>query len=236
MKKLLFMIFSVFIFSFSIIQGCSLIGLGIGHANDKSKKNYFDSLSDFLLLEKDKIYRITLKSGEIDSARFMGFDKLTDDEYQIRYNQSRVQIQDSLPLPEFGEIITFVIDEKRTAVKFKGFNANYVLIQIDDEKEPIRQKYKFIKSSLIQDSQNNVIELSEVEELILQRKIALLSTASFETKQGIIKIPLDEILRVDFDSKKYGAAIGFLTGAIIDGLIIYGLATFEYEMNFKERQ
>jgi len=213
-----------------IFQGCSLIGLAIGASGDKSKKGYAESFGELLVLEKDKICRITLKSGEIDSAKFVGFDKLSDDEYRIRYSKSRLELQDSLTLPELGNVIAIIRDEKRTEVNFKGFDANYVLIEVDDKREPIQLSYSYMKSSLIQDSHNNIIEFAKIDKLIVKRKIALLTIASFKTGQGIHKIPLDELLRADFEVKKYGAPIGFLFGAIVDALLIYTISKSPFDV------
>jgi hypothetical protein len=234
MKKLICMFFSVLFSSLVILQGCSTIILSMAFSSDEKKKNYADNLTELLLLEKDKPYKLTLKTGEKDSGIFMGFKKFSEDEYRLRYSISRIELQDSLLLPDLGDVLTISKDEKSKDVRFKGFDANYVLIEVENQKGPRQLSYPYLRSSLIHDSHNNIIELSQIEKFIRQRKIALLSATSFETKNGIRRIPLDEISRADFKEDKNDFPVVLLYGATLDALLVYSFIKWQKDfLNMK---
>ena len=202
------------------LSSCSLIGLGIGAISDASKPDQATIQNHQLVaIKPGTICYITLRNEELLIGKFIGIDRVPEDEYAENYAKSRKQNRDVVFLPALGDsIILKLTTEKNLKCNLLGFDFNYVAVQLNARTEPIRVNLGIITT--IMDSDGNLIEGETVRNLISEGRIPLMSAIViqnlFQNENDSTRVTMDEVSQIELQVKKSGKLTGFLVGAVVD--------------------
>ena len=214
------------------LSSCSLIGLGIGAISDASKPDQATIQNHQLVaIKPGTICYITLRNEERLIGKFIGIDRVPEDEYAENYAKSRKQNRDVVFLPALGDsIILKLTPEKQLKGNLLGFDFNYVAVQLNGGTEPGLVDLRSITT--IMDSDGNLIEGKTIRNLISEGRIPLMSAIViqnlFQNENDSTRVTMDEVSQIELQVKKSGKLTGFLVGAAVDvAVVIYLACCFE---------
>jgi hypothetical protein len=214
--------------------GCSVIGFGIGSAIDSSKpKEKIVPGWEVQTIKPGNKIMLILKDGSGLEGKFLGLDRVPEQEYAEAYSRIRQQKPEGVLLPEIGENIT-ITDTlgKEWAYQFLGYDFRHIVLRPQGETESIRMSLNLM--SRIVDNQGNIIEGETIRKLFSENRLPLLSAISIRQEPILNRIPesgievpvettrvaLDKIYQIKVPIKKQAALTGFLIGAVVDVTVI----------------
>ena len=226
-----------------LMDGCSLIGLGIGSIVDSTKPDTI-SISGWKVdtLKPDKKIKITFPDGTQLDGKYRGIERFPKNEYAQRYNDTREKSLPDVILPPLGD--TIGITQKFGGFierEFLGFDYRYqptetigakerspftpVLVSVKVKESTIAQNLSSTKFIKLTDSEGNVLEGKVLERLATEGKIPFLSTISLENSDSMMLIPRERIVHIERKNSKNAKWIGLGIGAVIDlGITLFFIA------------
>ena len=207
-----------------LISGCSLIGAGLGAIVDHSRPDtlFFESWMIKAVNPGSRI-NIILNGGNLVNGKYIGLEKVTTEEYAESYARSRNQNLKEVVLPELGDSIK-VIDTlgRQWVCEFSGFDYhNFMSVREKGQTGPSMAGLNLIGKIL--DSDGNFIEVDKIRNLMTEGKLPLLSSIVVQSKVGRIPVSMEKVHQIQVTVNKHGVLIGFLIGAVVDLLLIYGI-------------
>jgi len=215
--------FTVFIF-----YGCTAIGYGVGAKVDASGKNRLMIPAQQLKqIKPGSKIKCVFPNGDIIRGEFAGLKQVDFKEFQQMFRDV-LQIEPDF-LAKKGDHIV-IVDKHKNEIKgiFDeiGYESNgYVAIIPDGMDKPEKINLYFIKE--IQDSVGNKTAAPRLVQILLKgNKIPGMTVLIVKTPRGEKNFPLYDLSSLEVKRNK-GKFIGLLTGAAIDGFLIYyfGLST-----------
>ena len=212
-----------------LLNGCSLIGLGLGAAADAKKPDQMNIPGRSVETVKPGTQiEIVLKDGSQLSGKYLGLERYPEKEYVEKYQKSQENLRERIPLPAVGDSIAITtISRKPFKCAFLGFDFRYLWMRMTNRNESDAVILRDLTS--IEDNQGNILTGETVRDLINKGEIPLLSAIVIQNEAGKTLVAMDEVDQIQVPVKKYGDLGGFLAGAGIDALIIV-----VYKVAFKD--
>jgi len=226
-KALLLLVAIVAIFQ---LNGCSLIGLGIGSIVDARKPSYKEiPFSGIETIKPGTKVDILLRNGDTLKVIFAGVTSIPTQEYAESYAKVQEQRPEGTILPDLGDTIA-VTDTlgKESTYEFLGYAHYWISVRPLGKTESIKVLYPTVSKTT--DSRGNVVQGEALDKLIPEAKIPFLSAIAIEKVlsntqisrtevQRIAttqRIPFDKVYRVQRPLKKNAKVTGLIIGAAVD--------------------
>lgn len=218
LNKLLLLLIFTLAFTFS---GCSMIGYMIGADSDRHP----EVPNEVNKIKKGNEYRFITLDKKIFQGEFTGIVRMDEDEYSVRYAEKKDPLSESQYLPSIGDTISLVsrVYGKKQAIFF-GFDhqstyLNYI---------PANSQYASTLSNKhnfnILNANGEKITSAEIRKLISERKVAVMSEFYVSKDDDAVKIPVDNVYKVEILGRRNGRVTGFLIGFAIDAGIVVAIA------------
>jgi hypothetical protein len=227
----------------SQLNGCSVVGLGLGVASDASSPKQLTIPGWKAETIKKGMFVTAIHNDRTEtSGEYMGIERFPSNEYSAKYAEYTQKGRGELILPTLGQSVD--IEEKsgkRLNGKMLGFDFKYLSITRMGESEPsdIQLTYIFVKSkngeldkaninkiAEIHDSEGNEIKGDMLNNHISLEGVPLMSGLAIQTWTGKELVDINEIQTVEVKIERRGWLAGLVIGAIIDVAIIIGLSQF----------
>jgi hypothetical protein len=228
------------IVAISQLNGCSLMGLGIGSIVDAHKPSHMEvPLSKIETIKPGTKVDILLRDGDTLKVIFAGVTSIPAQEYAETYAKVQEQKLEGTILPDLGDTIT-VIDTlgKESTYEFLGYAHEWISVRPLGKSESIKVPYPTVAKTT--DSRGNVVQGEALDKLISEARIPFLSAIAIEKvlsstqisrteAQRIAttqRIPFDKVYRVQRPLKKNAKVTGLIIGAAVDvtvAIVITGL-------------
>jgi len=211
-----------------LFNGCSVIGLGLGAAIDAGKPSQQRSLAVWKVLGVKPGTQITivLRDGNQIKGKFVGLERVPEEDYAEKYAKCQEQDLEEVVLPELGEHITFTImnTEKELKREFFGFDYDALWLKVDGAVEP--GPVHFNNISKVVDNRGNVLDVEKARKLMSEGKIPLLSAIVIQSEAARREVAMENVYQIQVQIKKHGKLTGFLVGAAIDAIVL--VASYSY--------
>lgn len=219
-----------------LVNGCTLIGYGVGaFADSRSAHKEISDWKNLDTLNIGEQVSVKLKAGQILEGEYAGVEVVTDDDYAKRYEEIRFQNSENIRLPAIGDTLTIYIKPARDKVHKNRIFAGLLVQSTDDGRESLL-KSKYIQTGFddqdnlkricrIVDNHGNETEVDEVGKFVASGGLDHLTCLVINHKKGSDKVPLDdiELITVTPPKKmtKVLAAAGFVADAMIYLVFFY---------------
>jgi hypothetical protein len=229
------------------VNGCSVIGLGIGAVSDSRKP---DSLMipccQITTIKPGSEMNVILVEGEPVRGALVSLDSVTAESYAQRYSRYKEDNRADLPLPSLGESVEITLKSGvRGERELVGFDYKYTTKRPKGKITPVATSYnsamvvrqesdttlgKVLLSQLNQvtDADGNVIQGETLESMAKSGQLPFLSSLALVDSAGYKHIPMDKVKRVELKNKKHDKWKALVAGAVFDSfLIILFIASLE---------
>jgi len=210
-----------------LFNGCTVIGLAIGSASDKSKPDTVHvAAQDFNGLTPGTKISVHTKDGAVSTGRYKGIEAMNEDAYTARYGNCKKALKDRVWLPALGEEIQLKLAGIDVLFRrqFTGFEPHHMLVQKIDTGE--KGMALVDRVDQIEDDDGNVLPGSTLKELMTEGVISYSSQILLQVDMTVTKISVDEVDHVESKNTKYGGIIA-LFGLVIDILVILSLKNMQ---------
>ncbi len=215
-----------------ILNGCSLIGLGIGAVTDAIKPDYKAvKYGHSQNLKKGDEIKISLKKGDSIVGNFLKFEPPFQNTYFYRYQNylKSFHISDQFPRLD-EEIVIFTTDAEKKEGNFLGFGKEDIFYQ---GKQSLIEHIQLRKVKRITSANGYLFKINRISEFIQKPDFPIFDKSELTnlpklflfTKQATKSFSLDEIEQVALETDKNGKMTGFLVGLPIDLFILYRIIT-----------
>ncbi len=211
-----------------LLNGCTVIGMVIGHASDKSKPDTVHvAAQDFNGLTPGTKISVYTKDGAVSTGRYKGIEAMNENAYTAQYGNCKNALKDRVWLPALGEEIQLKLAGIDVLFRrqFTGFEPHRILVQKIDTGE--KGMALVDRVDQIENDDGNVLPGSTLKELMTEGVISYSSQILLQVDMTVTKIPVDEVDHVEAKNKKYGIVIALL-GLGVDILVI---TSFKNAMN-----
>lgn len=206
-----------------LLNGCSIIGLGIGAAIDASNPDQVNMpVGNVKTVKPGTKIIIVLKDSTQISGKYIGIEHVTEEVYAERYSKSRYQLLEKVTLPALGDSlkITFVTSVNPFECEFLGFDYDVIWLRFAAATNPNAMHISKLIS--VTDSRGNALDLEATGELISESKIPLLSSIGVQGEAGRKNIAMENVHQIQAQvGGKNGALICCLIGIAIDAYVLY---------------
>ncbi len=205
------------------MNGCCLIGLGIGAVSDAQKPDSVSISKDRLATIKPGArIRLTLKDGSRVTGTLVAYRKLLHRSYLRRYYSFRNSLGNQYRLPYIYETLKIQTNAgQHYEGAFLGFDQQGIYVL---NKE---QKTRHILLSEIREVDGmggKTIKMDSIGKLFLRTDFPFYSAEvsypepflTLAVQNGSQKFPLNKINRITVLPRKKGKLTGFLVGAVFD--------------------
>ncbi|UCC79047.1 MAG: hypothetical protein JSW64_12325 [Candidatus Zixiibacteriota bacterium] len=227
--------FFIFLISLSLsLYACSLIGLGIGSAIDRHRRDSYSDLPgwDIRTIEQGTKIRLFLNDGDIVTGELLAIGNIDWSEYETKYEEYRGKVKGDIALPHIGENITAIDTAgKEWNIRYFGLDDKSILFKDDKQTEPRNIEFQRIER-IISDS-GDTAEIDKIVDLTYKYRIPSSTTVILRELDDYgrpllahyayskpLEVPLDQINQVQFKDKERGALTGFIVGAIVDIIVV----------------
>ena len=215
-----------------ILNGCSLIGLGIGAVSDSMQPDYTPvKYGHFENLKKGDGIKISLKKGDAIVGNFLKFEPPFKNTYFYRYQNYLKSLHLTDEFPQLDEnIVIFVTDEEKKAGTFLGFGKGNIYYQ---GKEALIEQIRLPEVKRLTSENGYIFNIGRISEIVQKPDFPILAKSELTklpklflyTNQASKSFSLDEIEQIALETDKRGKLTGFLVGLPIDLFILYRIIT-----------
>lgn len=224
------------------LDGCSLVGLGIGAISDAQKK---DSLvvcpEQWTQIEQGKRIKVKLKHGSVLVGKFISFRRRVQRSYAERYNQfvHKKSIRTSLPTL-YENLLIETSDKDLLYGRFLGFDSSGLFVLNNHQS---CHHFDWEQIAVLMHGINPNFDLPAIRALVLKADFPRFTTEQIEREPTLSLLAertpqsfaAHEIEQVQILPRKNGKLIGFIVGAVLDVSFIayscYQLSHMSLNMN-----
>jgi hypothetical protein len=211
----------VCILAITLLNGCTLIGLGVGAiADSASSDENLVSTDKVKTIGKGDTCHVFLWNNDEVVGAFNGIERLPKEQYQQRYSDALRKLYSAVSLPSLGDTIDLRLPDSKKILRgaFLGVDRKHVELKKTGKPDPSKVSCDDI--ARITGINGRYVEGDSLRSLISKGQLPLLSAITVSNEKGIHKIPLDDISRiVVIKGTKYWLT-GLLSGAVIDGAVL----------------
>jgi hypothetical protein len=218
-KKILTFV-AVMVFGALILQwcGCSVIGLGIGAASDSKKPSQIQGW-EVEKVDPGKTVTLVLRDSSRIKGKFIGLERLQDQEYAETYDQARELKPDGVVLPKLDDTVSITTKtEKKFEGEFFGFDHGYILLRIVGRNMTNQVSMNNIKS--IEQKNGNAIGQTMIEKLLSDGRIPSSSVIVMKNELGKMRTNIEKVPLIRDPVRKNGKWIGLGIGVAIDAVVL----------------
>ncbi len=215
-----------------ILNGCSLIGLGIGAISDSMQPDYTPvKYGHFENLKRGEEIKISLKKGDAIIGNFLKFEPPFKNTYFYRYQNFLKSSHISDAFPQLDEnIVIFTTDGENKDGTFLGFGKENIYYQ---GKEALIEQIQLPEVKRLTSENGYIFNISRISKIVQKPDFPIFAKSELTklpklflyTKQATKSFSLDEIEQIAFETDKSGKLTGFLVGLPIDLFILYRIIT-----------
>ncbi len=215
-----------------ILNGCSLVGLGIGAGIDAIKPDYkvvkYGHFENLKIGEEIKIY---LKNGNAIVGNFLKFEPPFKNTYFYRYQNFLKSSHFRDEFPQLDEdIVIFTTDGEKKEGTFLGFGKENIYYQ---GKGSLIEQIQLSEVKRLTSENGYIFDVGRISEIVQKQDFPILAKSELTklpklflyTKQASKSFSLDEIEQIALETDKSGKLTGFLVGLPIDLFILYRIIT-----------
>jgi hypothetical protein len=223
-----------------LLNGCSLACTGLGALEDSRAPDIAGTVPGSKL-EKVKVGSqiiVNLKDGNYVCGKYAGIDTIPNEKYDEEYAELQKQMPEGSFLPSIGDTISCISKYGRhDDIKFLGFEEKNMMLSSIEKYRPEKLKLEYLIK--IMDKYGNETKGEAINNLKAEGKFPSLffPGISVEINSGeedewdydIVSktfIYINDIDQIQIKSRKYGKLIGCLSGAAIDGFLIFSFMMF----------
>lgn len=202
-------------------NGCTFIGLAIGHSNDKAKPDKVQmAVWDTGKLTSGKKVTVHSKDGSVISGKYKGMETMCEDAYRAPYDSCRAVLEDRSWLPELGKQIKLKLSDIDFVFirQFRGFDHFCVLVEKSDTGE--RGLALVDRVEYIGNDEGNLLPGDTLKAMMTEGVISYSSQILLQTDITVVQIPVDEVDHIEVKNKKYGTITLGLLGLLCDVVVI----------------
>lgn len=211
-----------------ILNGCTLIGLGIGSAADPAISHKTLTNGEIGSIGKGDTCRVFLRDNGTVVGAFNSVDRLPKEQYQQRYQNALQQLNSSIYLPSLGDTVGLQLTSSQNLrAAFFGIDRKQIEFQeigkIDTGKASCTSVVRITGNS------GRYIGGDSLSSMIFKGQIPLLSTMLISNEKGLSQVPLDKISKIDVTVKenKYWK-VGLIMGIILDLALVLAIANTSF--------
>ncbi len=211
-----------------LLNGCSLIGLGIGAIADWNEPDFTPiKIEQLANLKRGETVTISLFNNESVAGKFLNFKPSLRKTYYFRYNHYLDTSRYGGKLPRnYERIVINKVNGEKTEYNFLGLNKKG-LFGRDGNGEINFTRFNQIK--FLSSGNSYIYYLKPIKKIIQQPDFPLISDRdelklpilSLYSNNEKVSFPQNEISRISITNNKNGMLTGFLVGLSIDAIIIY---------------
>lgn len=241
------------VFLLSQLNGCSLVGLGIGSIIDQHNSQKVTPVSKSKLegVRQGSQFIVTLDNGDTLHGTYCGFERISQLRYSKLYAERRGQKPEGILLPELGESITITnTQDRESKYEFLGFGYKHIFVTSSGKAKS--SKIPLGTVSKLSDSNGNVITGRIIRKLISETTIPIFSAISTiylggrltdnqlsptKLKETVdaVQVEMDRVSEIQGKLKTNRKLTWLLVGAGIDlaliGLVIAVAASGDMSLN-----
>jgi hypothetical protein len=207
--------------------GCSAIGLGIGALSDSKKPNQVPGW-EVEKVQPGKTVTLVLRDSSQIKGKFIGLEKLQDQEYAETYNQIRELKPDGVVLPKLDDTVSITTEAgKKFEGEFFGFDEGYIPVRIIGRN--ITNQISINNIKRIEQREGNAISKTMIEKLLTDGRIPSRSMIVMKNELGKTRTKIEKISQIQNPVKKNGKWIGLGIGAAIDAAVLIVLHNYSHE-------
>jgi hypothetical protein len=221
------------------IDGCSVIGLGIGVVSDSRKP---DSLMipccQVPTIQQGREIKVVLLESEPVRGTFVGLGSIPADDYAQRYSRYRKGNRVDVLVPALGERVEITLKSRVSGEReLVGFDYKYLVKKPERKPEPeaigcspsmvVRQESDTSLGMVplsdvdqVKDADGNIIKGEMLERMATSGQLPLLSSLAIADFSGQKYLPMEEVSRVELKNKKNDKWKALAAGALIDSILI----------------
>jgi len=206
-----------------LLNGCSLVGLGIGSLVDSNFKESISGIHPlYYKLNSYKLGKwigIIKKDSTFISGKYNGIKNLPPEFYNRYYSASREMMSYELSLPAIGDSIVIYswVEKKNIRCIFLGFDYGSIMLKYPGKEEPKKENLLTIRD--VTDNFGNIINSNILNERISEGRIPILSGIAIEYENDNILVAINDIDQIKYKTNS-GKIAGLIIGGIIDALLI----------------
>jgi len=213
-----------------LINGCTVIGFGVGAFIDsRAKQISLDPHNDLDSLDLGKHVSVYFNDGESIKGEYKGIAIIDDDAYPNRYAEIRKQSPENLNLPTIGDTLSIYLKPAKDKVNmervFLGFDFSQdpknlkTFLNYRYTRSPARDRIDLDLIHTIIDRNECEINVAEVDSFIQRGGLNDATAIALKVKGKEQKIALNDIeaitLKPDGKMTKIFGAMGVVTDLVI---------------------
>jgi hypothetical protein len=208
------------------INGCTLIGMGIGAlADSKSKKTYAGW--EIAEIKPGKEVTLYLRDGTVLTGDYMGITQVAETVYAQNYSRFCESCPAVQNLPHLDDKVTiFLNDGKMAAGSFAGFDCRFdnaladPCIAIRDSIGMMPRTAAIYNISAVKSDAGDSLDIRGLAEMMNRGAIPVITAASLKMGSRYKDVSIEKIVMVKTKGSHSGLTAGLVIGAIIDGAIL----------------
>lgn len=200
--------------------GCTLIGLGIGAAIDKSHKSV-DTVEGWRItrIAKGTPVQVLLRDGRQVQGIFNGL-RFDGTEYAQRYEKRQKQAEAGV-LPPLGDAITVSSRKGKTiAGRLEGFELVSITLRPEGGAPPL--DVPFEKVAAVSYAGHEPLSGAQLQTLSGRGALPLRNRLAV----GDVLVSVEDVSRIEVPRHGHAKAIGALIGLVVDGIIIAAMIDY----------
>ena len=242
---------AIILFLILIIDGCSIVGFGIGTAVDRSRSD--EKRIDVWEIGKvDEGTRMTifLNDGSAIEGEYGGLAALPDSDYLADYRRIQNEETGPLILPQIGDTIRIsTVHKSENEYRFRCFIYKYIKKASEFNNHPVAGNQFILAIPLNGDGYIEEIALSDIQrvetmtgiviegdnlrEYSRQGRLPLKTAAVLKPDSGAsLYMPVNQISSISIPRIKKTGKTLFIVGLVID--IVAALVILDFSKNYPE--
>jgi hypothetical protein len=204
----------------ALLSGCTAIGYYEGLVHDREQTGMRNISAQSI--PPGKRVEVTTAQGDSLSGIYAGSSMMPIEEYAGRFAAYQQAMPQQGGIPAVGETVT--IRRQITRAMYRVRIAAYDLDEfyayaVDDS---ALMSFKFEKISMHRALDGKVYDPRQIQRLIIQQHVPVLSILTLRTDKGIRSFHVSEIREIrGWHTQKSGRITGLAVGATADGVAIY---------------
>ena len=222
-----FLIFIIFIFGFLLLNGCCLIGLGIGAVSDAHiPDSVLVKQKQWPVVKRGQRIKVKLKNGQKVIGKYLSFKRLLTRPYLTHYYSflQSTHRYNQMPMP-YEKIQVQMVDNKTLEGMFLGVDQRNLNL-LTEYLNSFRILLTDIKN--ITNEQGKIYQLETIREIISKPNFPLYSEKEIDKEAKLTILVNNEpksfvptqIRQIEILPRKNGKLTGFLVGAAIDAVFV----------------